>query len=188
MAARNRLTDNTVAPPAKTQCAGQAAGGQPRRPGTIAGLSERGAGTAKSRSSGKSPAILPGSFRRFSTACAVQDKMAELESRSSARGSLRQNWGGARTRRILEAPEERLGPELPVCDRAGADGDEVALTVLHGPPQIVRDDAQVRRVFGGHKRQQRQIERVNAERDKVVTERSKHHVRSEAQRQRSLKP
>ncbi len=42
------------------------------------------------------------------------------------------------------------------------------------------------RVFGGHKRQQRQIERVNTERDKVVGERTKQHVRREAQRQRSL--
>ena len=42
------------------------------------------------------------------------------------------------------------------------------------------------RVFGGHKRQQRQIERINAERDAVVSERTKQHVRREAQRQRSL--
>jgi len=42
------------------------------------------------------------------------------------------------------------------------------------------------RVFGGHKRQQRQIERVNGERDKVVGERTKQHVRREAQRQRSF--
>ena len=44
----------------------------------------------------------------------------------------------------------------------------------------------VARVFGGHKRQQRQITRINAERDAVVTERTKQHVRREAQRQRSL--
>jgi hypothetical protein len=42
------------------------------------------------------------------------------------------------------------------------------------------------RVFGGHKRQQQRIERINNERDRVVTERTKQHVRSEAQRQRSL--
>jgi len=46
--------------------------------------------------------------------------------------------------------------------------------------------AKVGRVFGGHKRQQRRIERINRERDAVVTERTKQHVRSEAQRQRSL--
>jgi hypothetical protein len=44
----------------------------------------------------------------------------------------------------------------------------------------------VSRVFGGHKRQQRQITRINAERDAVVGERTKQHVRREAQRQRSL--
>ena len=44
----------------------------------------------------------------------------------------------------------------------------------------------VARVFGGFKRQQRQIARINAERDAVVTERTKQQVRSEAQRQRSL--
>ena len=44
----------------------------------------------------------------------------------------------------------------------------------------------VARVFGGHKRQQRRIERVNTERDAVVGERTKQHVRREAQRQRSL--
>jgi hypothetical protein len=44
----------------------------------------------------------------------------------------------------------------------------------------------VARVFGGHKRQQRQIARINAERDGVVTERTKQQVRHEAQRQRSL--
>ena len=42
------------------------------------------------------------------------------------------------------------------------------------------------RVFGGHKRQQRQITRINAERDAVISERTKQHVRREAQRQRSL--
>jgi len=44
----------------------------------------------------------------------------------------------------------------------------------------------VARVFGGHKRQQRQITRINTERDAVVTDRTKQQVRSEAQRQRSL--
>ena len=44
----------------------------------------------------------------------------------------------------------------------------------------------VARVFGGHRRQQRQITRTNAERDAVVGERTKQHVRREAQRQRSL--
>jgi hypothetical protein len=44
----------------------------------------------------------------------------------------------------------------------------------------------VARVFGAHQRQQRQITRINAERDAVVTERTKQNVRSEAQRQRSL--
>jgi hypothetical protein len=44
----------------------------------------------------------------------------------------------------------------------------------------------VSRVFGGHKRQQRQITKINAERDAVVGERTKQHVRREAQRQRSL--
>ena len=42
------------------------------------------------------------------------------------------------------------------------------------------------RVLGGHKRQQRQIGRINAERDAMVGERTKQHVRREAQRQRSL--
>jgi hypothetical protein len=46
--------------------------------------------------------------------------------------------------------------------------------------------AKVARVFGGHKRQQRRIETINAERDRVVTERTKQQVRSEAQRQRSF--
>jgi len=44
----------------------------------------------------------------------------------------------------------------------------------------------VSRVFGGHKRQQRQVERLNTERDAVVANRTKQHVRREAQRQRSL--
>jgi hypothetical protein len=44
----------------------------------------------------------------------------------------------------------------------------------------------VARVFGGFKRQQRRVERINAERDAVVGERTKQHVRREAQRQRSL--
>jgi hypothetical protein len=46
--------------------------------------------------------------------------------------------------------------------------------------------AKVARVFGGHKRQQRRIETLNAERDRVVAERTKQHVRREGQRQRSL--
>jgi hypothetical protein len=46
--------------------------------------------------------------------------------------------------------------------------------------------AKVARVFGGHKRQQRRIEKINTERDAVVTERTKQHVRRESQRQRSL--
>jgi hypothetical protein len=41
------------------------------------------------------------------------------------------------------------------------------------------------RLFGGYKRQQRRIEQINRERDAVVTERTKEHVRREAQRQRS---
>jgi hypothetical protein len=45
---------------------------------------------------------------------------------------------------------------------------------------------QVARVFGAHKRQQRRIVRINAERDAMVMERTKQHVRSEGQRQRSL--
>jgi hypothetical protein len=44
----------------------------------------------------------------------------------------------------------------------------------------------VERAFGGHRRQQRQITRINTERDAVVGERAKQHVRREAQRQRSL--
>jgi hypothetical protein len=46
--------------------------------------------------------------------------------------------------------------------------------------------AKVARVFGGHKRQQQRIDRINTERDAVVTERTKQHVRREGQRQRSL--
>ena len=46
--------------------------------------------------------------------------------------------------------------------------------------------AKFARVFGGHKRQQRRIERINTERDGIVTERTKQHVRREGQRQRSL--
>jgi hypothetical protein len=46
--------------------------------------------------------------------------------------------------------------------------------------------AKFSRVFGGHKRQQRRIENINSERDRVVAERTKQHVRNEAQRQRSL--
>lgn len=46
--------------------------------------------------------------------------------------------------------------------------------------------AKVGRAFGGHKRQQRRIETINAERDRVVTERTKQHVRREGQFQRSL--
>src|SRR5271169_6311884 len=46
--------------------------------------------------------------------------------------------------------------------------------------------AKAARVFGGHKRQQQRIARINTERDAVVTERTKQHVRREGQRQRSL--
>src|ERR1700730_5991337 len=46
--------------------------------------------------------------------------------------------------------------------------------------------AKVARVFGGHKRQQRRIETVNAERDRVVAGRAAQHVRREVQPQRSL--
>jgi hypothetical protein len=46
--------------------------------------------------------------------------------------------------------------------------------------------AKFARLFGGHKRQQRRIERINTERDGVVTERTRQHVRREGQRQRSL--
>ena len=42
------------------------------------------------------------------------------------------------------------------------------------------------RVFGGHKRQQQQLSRLTAERDRVVGERTKQHVMSEALRQRAL--
>ena len=42
------------------------------------------------------------------------------------------------------------------------------------------------RLVGGHKSQQRQVARLNAERDRVVTERTAQQVRSEGQRQRSL--
>jgi hypothetical protein len=42
------------------------------------------------------------------------------------------------------------------------------------------------RLVGGHKSQQRQISRLNGERDRIVGERSKQHVLREAQRQRSL--
>jgi hypothetical protein len=44
----------------------------------------------------------------------------------------------------------------------------------------------VHRVFGGHKKQQRQMNALTAERNRVVTERTEQHVRREAQRQRSL--
>jgi hypothetical protein len=44
----------------------------------------------------------------------------------------------------------------------------------------------ISRVFGGHKRQQRQLNNLNAERDRVVGERTKQHVMREGQRQRSL--
>lgn len=46
--------------------------------------------------------------------------------------------------------------------------------------------AKVGRVFGRHKAQQRRIENINAERDRIVAERTKQHVREEARRQRSL--
>jgi hypothetical protein len=42
------------------------------------------------------------------------------------------------------------------------------------------------RLVGGHKTQQKQLTRLNAERDRIVGERTKQHVMREAQRQRSL--
>lgn len=42
------------------------------------------------------------------------------------------------------------------------------------------------RLVGGHKSQQRQLARLNTERDRVVGERTTQHVRREAQRQRAL--
>ena len=42
------------------------------------------------------------------------------------------------------------------------------------------------RVFGGHKRQQARVDRLNRERNQTVAERTKQHVHSEGLRQRSL--
>lgn len=44
----------------------------------------------------------------------------------------------------------------------------------------------VHRVFGGHKRQQRQMKNLNAERNRVVTDRTEQHVNQEARRQQVL--
>ena len=46
--------------------------------------------------------------------------------------------------------------------------------------------AKVSRVFGGHKRQQARVNKLNRERDQTVAERTKQHVDREGQRQRSL--
>ncbi len=46
--------------------------------------------------------------------------------------------------------------------------------------------AKVSRVFGGHKRQQARVERLNRERNQTVAERTKQQVHSEGLRQRSL--
>ena len=46
--------------------------------------------------------------------------------------------------------------------------------------------AKFSRVFGGHKRQKARVDRLTAERNKIVGERTKQHVERESQRQRSL--
>jgi hypothetical protein len=46
--------------------------------------------------------------------------------------------------------------------------------------------AKVSRVFGGHKRQQARVEKLNRERNQTVAERTKQQVNSEGLRQRSL--
>ncbi len=46
--------------------------------------------------------------------------------------------------------------------------------------------AKMSRVFGGHKRQQARVDRLNRERNQTVAERTKQHVHSEGLRQRSL--
>ena len=46
--------------------------------------------------------------------------------------------------------------------------------------------AKVSRVFGGHKRQQTRVDKLNRERNQTVAERTKQHVDREGQRQRSL--
>ena len=46
--------------------------------------------------------------------------------------------------------------------------------------------AKLARVFGGHKRQQARVDRLNRERNQTVTDRTKQHVDREGQRQRSL--
>jgi hypothetical protein len=46
--------------------------------------------------------------------------------------------------------------------------------------------AKMSRVFGGHKRQQARVDKLNRERNQTVADRTKQHVDREAQRQRSL--
>ena len=46
--------------------------------------------------------------------------------------------------------------------------------------------AKMSRVFGGHKRQQARVDKLNRERNQTVAERTKQHVDREGQRQRSL--
>ncbi len=46
--------------------------------------------------------------------------------------------------------------------------------------------AKMSRVFGGHKRQQARVDKLNRERNQTVADRTKQHVYSEGQRQRSL--
>jgi hypothetical protein len=46
--------------------------------------------------------------------------------------------------------------------------------------------AKLSRVFGGHKRQQARVDKLNRERNQTVAERTKQHVDREGQRQRSL--
>ena len=46
--------------------------------------------------------------------------------------------------------------------------------------------AKVSRVFGGHKRQQARVNRLNRERNETVAERTKQHIGREGQRQRAL--
>ena len=46
--------------------------------------------------------------------------------------------------------------------------------------------AKLSRVFGGHKRQQARVDKLNRERNQTVAERSKQHVDREGLRQRSL--
>jgi hypothetical protein len=46
--------------------------------------------------------------------------------------------------------------------------------------------AKMSRVFGGHKRQQARVDKLNRERNQTVADRTKQHVDREGQRQRSL--